>query len=303
MTLNLRSTLQQARTHLPANVAVFRVVILLALVVLIVIVARPFWPLISGVPEPVSETVKPAPVQVVPRAREQTLATPGGLSGTSDVPVAMPEAHQEAPDTPLNLTLRGVLAADDTHEGFAIIQNADKDEWYFKAGDGVFGLATLDEIYVDRVILVHNGRYETLHLPLESAGVVIDRDKIVSKREQGIILHDYRKAILEGDYMTFVGMVDYETAYDSSGFVGFRLLAESEQGKEMLAKLGLEHNDLIVSVDGVRLNESLETVKEVSKFESATRMTVGIERNNAPLTFSFEIPPDHATDNPVSVED
>jgi type II secretion system protein C len=71
----------------------------------------------------------------------------------------------EAKQTKLSLTLRGVLATDDPKQGIAQIQNAKKQERHFAVSDSVFGQATLEEIHADHVILLHNGRYETLVLP------------------------------------------------------------------------------------------------------------------------------------------
>mgnify|MGYP001819567374 FL=1 len=78
----------------------------------------------------------------------------------SDIPT-------QAPETKLQLSLKGVVASSDTTQGYAIIQKPDKEEKHFKVDDSVFGLASLEEIYVDRVILKRNGRYETLRLPIE----------------------------------------------------------------------------------------------------------------------------------------
>ena len=71
----------------------------------------------------------------------------------------------EAKQTKLAFTLRGALATDDPKQGIAQIQNANKQEQHFAVNDNVFGKATLEEVHVDRVILLHNGRYETLLLP------------------------------------------------------------------------------------------------------------------------------------------
>ena len=73
----------------------------------------------------------------------------------------------EAKQTKLSLTLRGVLATDDPKQGIAQIQNAKKEERHFAVNDNIFGQATLEEIYADRVIILHNGKYETLLLPEE----------------------------------------------------------------------------------------------------------------------------------------
>ena len=201
-----------------------------------------------------------------------------------------------APETKLNFTLRGIVAENHKHAGFAIIQNNNKkDEKHFSVKQEVFGLAKLEEIYQDRVILLRNGKYETLRLPEKSIRLAdTGKEGVVSKYEQGKMLHNYRKAILSGDHGSFVGLVDYDEAYDDDGFKGFILIAESEKGKDFLHKLGLKHNDVIVSVDGVELRKDLQSAKQIYKFGTATSINVGIERDNSPMSLSFEIPKEFA---------
>lgn len=70
--------------------------------------------------------------------------------------------------TKLRLTLKGIFATSDPKQGAVQIQNDRQQESNFTVGESIFGKATLEEIYSDRIILYRNGQYETLMLPGKS---------------------------------------------------------------------------------------------------------------------------------------
>lgn len=68
------------------------------------------------------------------------------------------------PETQLNLTLAGLVASDDKAIAAAIIENKGKQETY-GIGDIIIGTrANLEQVLIDRVIIKHSGRLETLML-------------------------------------------------------------------------------------------------------------------------------------------
>lgn len=68
------------------------------------------------------------------------------------------------PETQLNLTLAGLVASDDKTIAAAIIENQGKQETY-GIGDIIIGTrANLEQVLIDRVIIKHSGRLETLML-------------------------------------------------------------------------------------------------------------------------------------------
>ncbi len=86
------------------------------------------------------------------------------LFGTAEV-VAQKGTPTVAPETKLNLVLRGVISSDVPAEAIAIIATrGGADEKGYSPGDRLPGGAELQEIYQDRVILKHRGRLETLTL-------------------------------------------------------------------------------------------------------------------------------------------
>lgn len=102
-------------------------------------------------------SVKQAPVVNVARQVAQY-----HLFGRADVIAG--NAPTVAPQTKLNLVLRGVIASKSQEEALAIIATRGGDEKGYSPGERLPGGAELKEIYADRVILQHRGRLETLML-------------------------------------------------------------------------------------------------------------------------------------------
>lgn len=85
-------------------------------------------------------------------------------------PVTAPQPVVEVPKTRLQLTLRGVAAADATGDARAIIAEAGGRERHYRPGEAVPGGAKLAEVHPDRVMLERNGRFETLVLTRQERG-------------------------------------------------------------------------------------------------------------------------------------
>ena len=85
------------------------------------------------------------------------------LFGRADV-VANTGVPTVAPETKLNLVLRGVIASDKPEDAVAIIATRGGSEKGYSLDARLPGGAELKEIYTDRVILQHRGRLETLTL-------------------------------------------------------------------------------------------------------------------------------------------
>jgi general secretion pathway protein C len=197
----------------------------------------------------------------------------------------------EAKQTKLSLTLRGVLATDDPKQGIAQIQNAKKQERHFAVSDSVFGQATLEEIHADHVILLHNGRYETLVLPEKFLNVKHFSAELHA-RDKKKIATDYRKLFLSRDGETMRKLFGFDTAWKNGGFAGFIVKALSEKGREMMATFGVEDGDLITVVNGLRFSESLEATQQLIELKTATSVDIIIERDGQefPLHIAFNAP-------------
>lgn len=122
----------------------------------------------SRVAAPASVVTAAAPgrtsaVELADKVAAMHLFGQANVAARGDEPV-------NAPETNLNLTLHGIIAADDPDESRAIIAagSGSGTAKSYRIGASVPGGATIHGIYADRVILSRNGHLETLKLPRES---------------------------------------------------------------------------------------------------------------------------------------
>lgn len=189
--------------------------------------------------------------------------------------------------TKLKLTLRGILATEDPKQGVAQIQNAKNEERHFVVSDSVFGQATLEEIHIDRVILLHNGHYETLVLPekfLDTKHFSVENQALERKQ----LATNFRKMFLNHDVERLRKLFGFDTAWKNGGFIGFIVKALSDEGLEMMSKLGVNDGDLIVVVNGLRFSESLDASQQLTELKTATSVDVIIDRNGEEIPFHFD---------------
>ena len=201
-----------------------------------------------------------------------------------------------APDTPLKLVLRGVAAENNRHGGLAIIQKPNREEKYFKVGDNVFGQASLEEIYTDRVILLRKGRYETLRLP-EKRINRNGRKPATSKKTRRTITAEQHVAFMKQEMkkihkMTLEEMrnpwqyVYFEPAMVDGKIKGLKFTAEEE--KEFLAKYGLALGDIITSVNGHRLDGGAGLAKAMNILSDGGKLELVVDRRGLTKTFTIE---------------
>lgn len=242
-------------------------------------------------PAPVIEVAAPPP-QAEPAAHEDASEELAALHlfGKAEEKSAVPLEHKVAPETKLDLTLRGIFAGDKINHGIAIIQNNhDREERHFTIKQTVFRLATLEEIYEDRVILLHNGRYETLRLPKESLSREHFYDSAEIQAEKKRVASDYRDRFLSRDPDQLIKLFGFKETYQAGSFAGFRVKALGEEGLDMMRVLGIEDGDLITVLNGKRFSEGLEAFEEIKKLKTATSVDVIIDRNGNEIPFHFEL--------------
>jgi len=149
-------------------------VTLLLVVLLAKALASLTWTLLPASEEGMAAAVLPAavPVQARPAAANKVSAVSierlhlfGEAAKAAPKPVAK---VVDAPDTRLNLKLRGVLASNNPAIARAIIADGKGQEDAYAVDDKLPGDAVLKEIHADRILLEYRGRLETLRLPKEA---------------------------------------------------------------------------------------------------------------------------------------
>jgi len=197
----------------------------------------------------------------------------------------------DAPETRLNLVLKGVLATNPMEYGSAIIsigKNGKEDN--YAPGDKVSS-ATVREIHADRVILERGGKLETLRMPKDTASKLIKSSpgatRTAAPSSPGAVLSDIRKKILKNP--TSFGKFAIPVPVKENGVVrGYRLQPQGD--RSLFDAVGLDPSDVIVAINGVELNNPAKGLKALRSLQRAKSIDLTVLRNGAEMPLHFDIP-------------
>jgi general secretion pathway protein C len=208
------------------------------------------------------------------------------------------QQQSKAPETKLNLTLKGVLATSPMEMASAIIaQGKNGKEDIYGIGDKMPGGVTIKEIHPEYVVLERSGRLETLKLQ-KLSGVdgfgSSDRSNLQSGRSnrysQGspaAALKDIRSNIMKNP--TSFGEYALPVVVKENGKqIGYRL--KPQQKGQMLSELGIESGDVITQINGVKLDNQQNGISALRKLSTAKNLNIVVKRNGAevPLNISLQ---------------
>ena len=202
--------------------------------------------------------------------------------------------NTDAPETRLNLVLKGLLAATPVEHASAIIAIGKRGkEDIYSIGDKVSG-ATIKEIHTDRVVLERNGRYETLRMPKEFTSSKLIKSSssqgvapVSASDSPGRILSNIRKNIIKNP--TSFGQYAIPVPYKVNGRLkGYKLQPQGDNS--LFDAVGLEPNDVITQVNGISLDKPANGLSALRKLQSARQVNLTVIRNGAEIPLSIEIP-------------
>lgn len=209
------------------------------------------------------------------------------LFGESDKAVV--QTARKAPETKLNLTLRGVLAATPNELASAIIaQGKAGREDIYSIGDKMSDGVLIKEIHPTYVVLERNGQLETLKLPKESGPEILQSNNTVRKfRSTGSALKEIRTSILKNP--TSFGEYALPILVKENGKqVGYRL--KPQRKGELLSELGIESSDVIIEINGIKLDAQKNALSALRQLSAAKNLDIVVKRNGAevPLNISLQ---------------
>ena len=194
----------------------------------------------------------------------------------------------KAPETKLDLVLKGVLATTPMSLASAIIaRKKNGPEDIYGIGDKLPGNVTIKEIHADHVIISRGGQLETLRLPKDSSSknfISTSRTQSTSFGNQS--LKDVRNQIMKdptsfGDYALPI------VVKEKGKQVGYRL---DFQGKgDVFKKAGLKTTDIITSVNGMKLDTPQKSIRALRKMRTSTALNLVVRRNGADVNISLKL--------------
>lgn len=259
--------------------------------------ARLTWALLAPAPLTLPVPVVP-PTQVAAAGNAEAPAASAlarvaalHLFGQAEVreaeTVAVPA---DTPDTRLNLSLKGVVAATPVERGLALIADERGNERHYAVGAELPGGATLEQVHGDRVVLRRAGRFEQLRLPRDAplsgeAPAVLVPEPMA---QPGAIPEATRQQWLE-DPRTLFDMVQAQPVMQDGSIRGFAI--SPRRDARAFRQAGLRPGDVVTSINGVTIAGMTDPAAMMELLAGASELRLDIERNGRPESVVIQVGP------------
>jgi len=201
-------------------------------------------------------------------------------------------APVDAPDTRLKLVLRGALASDDKQHARAIIADPGGQEEQYSIGDTLPGNAELSEVYPDRVILMRNGRYETLRLPEGDKLSGKTQDSHNTLRQPAASAAQRLQTVrqqLQKSPKSLYGLVRATPHKGEDGnIIGYALAPGRDP--EIFEEVGLQKGDVVVQVNDIKLDNPANSAQALKSVQSGESVSVTVLRGGEELVLTLNLP-------------
>lgn len=255
--------------------------------------ARLVWLLVPA-GEPAAWT--PPPFAGVPARAGQGPADQGAyaaiasahLFGQASAPADPSLANaQEAPETQLNLQLRGAIAAADERFAHAIIADSSGSEKVYFLKDPVPGGAILQQVQPDRVILSRGGILEALLLPrLSEGGGAVAGPQRPPVQPLARRPAPSMQEVVAQNANSITEVIRPQPFMPNGELKGYRIYPG--RNREQFVALGLQPGDLVTEINGMTLNNPAQAMEMFRSLADTTSVTVTIERQGQAQTMTLD---------------
>lgn len=294
----LSSKLNGQVIHSPVfKVWLVRVVNVVAIVLLASVLAKLTWMVVS--PDNYYTSSKTAtnqhsPANIEPASRLRAISNLH-LFGKTETPPVL-DAPIVAPETRLQLKLKGVFASSNPQRAFAIISDSKNKDKAYRLGSKVSGGAVLHAVYVDRVILKRNGRLETLRMATtynsktskstykrqQTSRITTTNKRTVRATQK---LKQLKQTLLK-DPQKIWQQVRISPVLKNGSIKGYTV---EHQDKQLMRSLTLKKGDVITAVNGQALSDPSVLYGLMNKLTSQKNIDVTIERNGQLQTIQLQL--------------
>lgn len=198
----------------------------------------------------------------------------------------------EAPETKLNLILKGALSSNEPEHARAIIADPRGKEEQYAVGEQLPGNAELSEIHPDRVILKRNGRFETLRLPRDKKSSTTVASRTVAARPAASPrerLNAARQQLKRGTNLPNLVRATPKRGKDGKT-IGYML--SPGRDPDLFEQVGLQAGDVAIQINDIRLDNPTNSARALKSMQSGESVSVTVMRNNQEQVLSLEWPED-----------
>ncbi|MCW8924289.1 MAG: type II secretion system protein GspC, partial [Gammaproteobacteria bacterium] len=213
-----------------------------------------------------------------------------GIAETKKAPITA----SVAPETKLNLVLKGVLAAGTTPMASAIIaQSANGKEEIYGIGDKIPGGITLKEIHPEHVILERRGQLETLRMLKDKGNAQFSPVSNAAQPSTSLIstastkkLKKIRNELIKNP-KSFQNYALPIVVRENGKQIGFRL--QPKQNSDLLTQAGIEPSDVITSINGIKLNDMTNSISALNALRTANSVNIMVKRNGVEVPLNIQL--------------
>ena len=199
-------------------------------------------------------------------------------------------AAEDAPETQLNLELRGAVAAADERFAHAIIADGSGNEKVYFLKDTVPGGAILQRVQADRVILSRGGVLEALLLPREpeAGGNAVAAQgpkrsvQPVARRGPAPTMQE----VISQNVNSITEVIRPQPFMPNGELKGYRIYPG--RNREQFVALGLQPGDLVTEINGMTLNNPAQAMEMFRSLADTTQVTLTIDREGQLQTLTLD---------------
>jgi general secretion pathway protein C len=185
--------------------------------------------------------------------------------------------------TQMNLVLVGTIAETDPEHGYAIIGENAASAKVYAVGKTVTGGTKLHAVYPDRVILDRGGRLEALMLPRKFQGG--GTAAALAPPGGDATLGTRLKELAGQNPGAITEILRPQPVFANGQQRGYRVYPGRD--RQQFTRLGLMPGDLVTSINGTPLDDPARGVEILQSMNSATDVTVTVERNGQPTQITI----------------
>lgn len=214
-----------------------------------------------------------------------------------EVPVApdTPDVPPDAPETQLTMVLRGVLASENPQTARAIVADGHGHEEMYAIGDILPGKVELHGIHATRVILLHGGRYETLHFPHNEETRPVTVPHAIANARPNIAPvrvakhQDSRPEFLNRRATSLSQLLKIQRKWNAAGPTG-GFTVHPNIDPELFKQVGLRAGDELTRIGGIATDTAAKLYGALQRAKSGDAVTLTVLRDGREMQLSFTLP-------------
>jgi general secretion pathway protein C len=207
------------------------------------------------------------------------------LFGTAAAPGAGDTDPNSVAATQMSLVLVGTIAESDPEKGYAIIGENAQSAKVYAVGKTITGGTKLHSVYADRAILDRGGRLEALLLPKQFQGGWMPPSAGSRGPQPDALLGERLRQLAAENPAAITEIVRPQPVFANGQQRGYRVYPG--RNRQQFTRLGLMPGDLVTAVNGTPLDDPARGMEILQTMNSATDVTVTVERNGQSTQISI----------------